>query len=315
MDPNTVVKQDEPIQPAATPSPRVQRLKPTSIRKQRTLEDGHFHERKPLMSRTNYVDDSNITLSSFRSSSTNNLKDMRDDVICRKPISSLSMVKKKKKKQQKGNKDGNISSRDVDVRAITKFYMSNTSQKHKRGRETKNTHDNIDDNRVSATNSNAKKGKYLGIARQPHFRFLNSTNVALNYRFFIWCNIAEGTKNVLGQDEPCNTGCSDDICESNDTTKHTGSSSRRRERKLSISMIDLTNDIDDIACVHSGVEDKINGPSQTKSVEDIWSQQKKSRREIIHENYLKERLQNESLQFSRSNNQKELQGKYAIFCN
>ena len=80
-------------------------------------------------------------------------------------------------------------------------------------------------------------------------------------------------------------------------------------------MIDLTNDIDDIACVHSGVEDKINGPSQTKSVEDIWSQQKKSRREIIHENYLKERLQNESLQFSRSNNQKELQGKYAIFCN
>ena len=124
-----------------------------------------------------------------------------------------------------------------------------------------------------------------------------------------WCNITEGAKSILGQEEASNIRSSDDICESNDTTKHTGSSSRRRERKLSISMIDLTNDIDDIACVRSGVEDEINGLCQTKSVEDIWSQKNKSRREIIHENYLKERLQNESLHFPRSNNQKELQGK------
>ena len=72
MDPNSDVKKNASIQPRPSPSPRFHRLKPTSIRKQRTLEDGHFHERKPLMSRTNYLDDSNITLSSFRSSSTNN---------------------------------------------------------------------------------------------------------------------------------------------------------------------------------------------------------------------------------------------------
>jgi hypothetical protein len=120
---------EETILPAPTPSPRIHRLKPTSIRKQRTLQDEHFHERKPLMSRTNYLDDSNITLSSFRSSSTNNLKETVDFSISNKTFSSLSRAKKKKK--AKPNKDSNISSQDVDVRAITKFYMSNTSQKLK----------------------------------------------------------------------------------------------------------------------------------------------------------------------------------------
>ena len=120
---------EEKILPVATPSPRIHRLKPTSIRKQRTLQDEHFHERKPLMSRTNYLDDSNITLSSFRSSSTNNLKETTDYLMSNKTFSSLSREKKKKK--NKPNKDCNISSQDVDVRAITKFYMSNTSQKQK----------------------------------------------------------------------------------------------------------------------------------------------------------------------------------------
>ena len=158
MGPEVEAKKAEPIQQAATPSPRIHRLKPTSIRKQRTLEDGHFHERKPLMSRTNYLDDSNITLSSFRSTSTNSLKEMNEDNISTKPISSLSSVKKKMKKQQNGNKDGSISTRDVDVRAITKFYMSNTSQKHRNGRKRKNAQDNIDRSRVSATNGTIDKG-------------------------------------------------------------------------------------------------------------------------------------------------------------
>ena len=158
MGPEVEAKKAEPIQQAATPSPRIHRLKPTSIRKQRTLEDGHFHERKPLMSRTNYLDDSNITLSSFRSTSTNNLKEMNEDNISTKPISSLSSVKKKMKKQQNGNKDGSISTRDVDVRAITKFYMSNTSQKHRNGRKRRNAKDNIDRNRSSATNCKVNKG-------------------------------------------------------------------------------------------------------------------------------------------------------------
>ena len=160
MDTDSDKKKEDSIQPRPSPSPRIHRLKPTSIRKQRTLEDGHFHERKPLMSRTNYLDDSNITLSSFRSSSTNNLKEMKDDEDKdENPISTLSMVKKKKK-QQKGNKNGNISSRDVDVRAITKFYMSNTSQKHKNGRKAKKGENNIDDNIDKNTSATTKKGKF-----------------------------------------------------------------------------------------------------------------------------------------------------------
>ena len=160
MDPNSDVRKNDSIQPRPSPSPRFHRLKPTSIRKQRTLEDGHFHERKPLMSRTNYLDDSNITLSSFRSSSTNNLKEMKEDTVDGKPNSTLSMVKKKKK-QQKANKSGNISSRNVDVRAITKFYMSNTSQKHKNGKEAKSGQDNIDDGKNMNKNSMNFEGKII----------------------------------------------------------------------------------------------------------------------------------------------------------
>ena len=160
MDPNSDVMKNNSIQPRPSPSPRFHRLKPTSIRKQRTLEDGHFHERKPLMSRTNYLDDSNITLSSFRSSSTNNLKEMKEDTVDGKPNSTLSMVKKKKK-QQKANKSGNIISRDVDVRAITKFYMSNTSQKHKNGKEAKSGQDNIDDGKNMNKNSMNFEGKIM----------------------------------------------------------------------------------------------------------------------------------------------------------
>ena len=175
MDPNSDTKKNDSTQPRPSPSPRFHRLKPTSIRKQRTLEDGHFHERKPLMSRTNYLDDSNITLSSFRSSSTNNLKEMKEDTVDGKPISTLSMVKKKKK-LQKANKGGNISSRDVDVRAITKFYMSNTSQKHKNGREAKNGQDNIDDSKNTNKNSITLEGKFYFHSLKYIFNEVSETN-------------------------------------------------------------------------------------------------------------------------------------------
>ena len=85
---------------------------------------------------------------------------MKEDTVDGKPISTLSMVKKKKK-LQKANKGGNISSRDVDVRAITKFYMSNTSQKHKNGREAKNGQDNIDDGKNMNKNSMNFEGKIM----------------------------------------------------------------------------------------------------------------------------------------------------------
>ena len=121
--------EDETLLPSQ--SPKVPRLKPTSIRKQRTLQDEHFHERKPLMSRTNYLDDSNVTLSSFRSSSFNNLSMSTDYSIYNKPFSTLLKEKEKRRQKHKQNKDCNISSQDIDVRAITNFYMSNTSQKQK----------------------------------------------------------------------------------------------------------------------------------------------------------------------------------------
>ena len=124
----------------------------------------------------------------------------------------------------------------------------------------------------------------------------------------MFCNIADGTKSIRGQEEASKAGKSDDICESNDTAKHTCSSSHRRERKHSISMIDLKNNIDDIACVRSGGDEEMNGICQTKSVEDIWFQKKKIGREAIEEDYLKEKLMNESAQFSHITNQKELQG-------
>ena len=121
--------------------------------------------------------------------------------------------------------------------------------------------------------------------------------------------ILEGTKTVVGQEEARKAGNSGDICESNDTTKHTSSSSHQKERKHSISMIDLKNSIDDIACLRPGLEEEINGLCQAKSVEEIWFQKGKMSRETIEENYLKEKLMNESAPFSHLTNQKELQGR------
>ena len=123
-------------------------------------------------------------------------------------------------------------------------------------------------------------------------------------------NIAEGTKTVVGQEDAHKAGNSGDICESNDTTKHTSSSSHKKERKHSISMIDLKNSIDDIACLRPGLEEEINGLCQAKSVEEIWFQKGKMRRETIEENYLKEKLMNESSPFMHLTNQKELQGRF-----
>ena len=73
-------------------------------------------------------------------------------------------------------------------------------------------------------------------------------------------------------------------------------------------MIDLKNSIDDIACLRPGVEEEINGLCQAKSVEEVWIQKKKIRRETIEENYLKEKLINESAPFSHLTSHKELQG-------
>ena len=120
--------------------------------------------------------------------------------------------------------------------------------------------------------------------------------------------ILEGTKTVFGQEEVRKAGNSGDICESNDTSKHTSSSSHKKERKHSISMIDLKNSIDDIACLRPGIEEEINGLCQAKSVEEIWVQKGRKRRETIEENYLKEKLMNESAPFLFHTNQKELQG-------
>ena len=122
-------------------------------------------------------------------------------------------------------------------------------------------------------------------------------------------NFIEGTKTVVGQDEARKAGNSGDICESNDTSKHTCSSSHQKERKHSISMIDLKNSIDDIACLRPGLEEEINGLCQAKSVEEIWFQKGKMRRETIEENHLKEKFMNESAPFLHLTNQKELQGR------
>lgn len=153
-------KAQETILPVPTPSPRFHRLKPTSIRKQRTLQDEYFHERKPLMSRTNYLDDSNITLSSFRSVSSNNLKEVKD-LISNKPISTLSKVKKRKTCKQ--NNDQSVSTQGIDVRAITKFYMSNTSQKQKDNKRVEDKQNKDDDGMVIATTYSNGNGNYNNI--------------------------------------------------------------------------------------------------------------------------------------------------------
>ena len=143
-----------------TPSPKFHRLKPTSIRKQRTLQDEYFHERKPLMSRTNYLDDSNLRLSSFRSASSNNLMEVRNS-ISNKPISTLSEVKKRKTCKQ--NNAHSVSSQCIDVRAITKFYMSNTSQKKKESKCVEDKQNKDDEDNVLHTNSRDEIGNYISI--------------------------------------------------------------------------------------------------------------------------------------------------------
>ena len=110
-------------------SPKIHRVKPNSIRKQRTIQDEYFHERKPLMSRTNYMDDSNINLSSYSATTSHVLKEPR--------ISSANELNfpltrvKKRKRQHKESKDRNNTYQNINVCDVTNFYMASTSQNRK----------------------------------------------------------------------------------------------------------------------------------------------------------------------------------------
>ena len=110
-------------------SPKIHRVKPNSIRKQRTLQDEYFHERKPLMSRTNYMDDSNINLSSYNATTSHVLKEPR--------ISSANELNfpltrvKKRKRQLNDSKDRNNTYQNINVCDVTNFYMASTSQNRK----------------------------------------------------------------------------------------------------------------------------------------------------------------------------------------
>ena len=60
------------------------------------------------------------------------------------------------------SKDGkNVSAQDVDVRAITKFYMSNTSKKQKDGRRGKIKQKKNEDIIALAKMSSIDTGKYI----------------------------------------------------------------------------------------------------------------------------------------------------------
>ena len=110
-------------------SPKIHRVKPNSIRKQRTIQDEYFHERKPLMSRTNYMDDSNINLSSYSATTSHVLKEPR--------ISSANELNfpltrvKKRKREQKESKDRSNKYQNINVCDVTNFYMASTSQNRK----------------------------------------------------------------------------------------------------------------------------------------------------------------------------------------
>ena len=109
---------------APTPSPRVHRLKPTSIRKHRTLEDEHFHERKPLMSRTNYLDDSNLQLTSFRPRSfSGGSLDREREYALNGRTALLSEVKRKK--ARKAGREG------TDICPANILYTANNTDSGK----------------------------------------------------------------------------------------------------------------------------------------------------------------------------------------
>ena len=143
-------------------SPKIHRVKPNSIRKQRTLQDEYFHERKPLMSRTNYMDDSNINLSSYSATTSHVLKEPR--------ISSANELNfpltrvKKRKRQHKENKDCNNTYQNINVCDVTNFYMASTSQKRKiRKRYEKDKQKKPGDDIDSNIDSSIDNGNYYSL--------------------------------------------------------------------------------------------------------------------------------------------------------
>ena len=143
-------------------SPKIHRVKPNSIRKQRTIQDEYFHERKPLMSRTNYMDDSNINLSSYSATTSHVLKEPR--------ISSANELNfpltrvKKRKRQHKENKDRNNTYQNINVCDVTNFYMASTSQKRKiRKRYEKDKRKKSGDDIDSNIDSSIDNGNYYSL--------------------------------------------------------------------------------------------------------------------------------------------------------
>ena len=80
-------------------------------------------------------------------------------------------------------------------------------------------------------------------------------------------------------------------------------------------MIDLTNNINDISYVRAGHQEETNVCCQTKSVEDICFRGKKMTQGAFEDDYLKERLLNDTAQDLYTNKQKELQGKLYLKLN
>ena len=77
-------------------------------------------------------------------------------------------------------------------------------------------------------------------------------------------------------------------------------------------MIDLTNNVNDISYVGARHHEETNGGCQTKSVEDICFLGKKITQNALADDYLKERLLNDSAPNLYINRQKELQGKLCL---
>lgn len=104
------------------------------------------------------------------------------------------------------------------------------------------------------------------------------------------------------------SGSPQDMCKNDANTKCLNTTPQARERRRSISMIDLSNNINDISCLRAPLQDDINGFCQAKSAEDIWYSKKKFTQDISDDDSLKERLLTDSTPASYMTRQEELQG-------
>jgi hypothetical protein len=127
-------------------------------------------------------------------------------------------------------------------------------------------------------------------------------------------NFSDTTGNMSGQ-ELCPNGNANELCGNTDIPKCISSSSHQKDRKQSISMIDLTNNVNDISYVRAGHQEETKVCCQTTSVEDICFRGKKMTQNALENDYLKERLLNNSAHNSCKDKQKELQGKLYLKLN